>query len=135
MPSTRICAARLRKSRPAQGRDRARCDLAQGTDGVQRKLVDAVESATKALGYSHRRITSGAGHDACNLANVVPSAMIFVPCKDGVSHNELEDANPGRLRRRRQCADAYSAALAWRRILTINQQREVLRARCFCRRQ
>jgi N-carbamoyl-L-amino-acid hydrolase len=56
------------------------------------KLVDAVESATKALGYSHRRITSGAGHDACNLANVVPAAMIFVPCKDGVSHNELEDA-------------------------------------------
>jgi len=56
------------------------------------KLVDAVENATKALGYSHRRITSGAGHDACNLANVVPSAMIFVPCKDGVSHNELEDA-------------------------------------------
>jgi len=56
------------------------------------KLVDAVENATKTLGYSHRRITSGAGHDACNLANVVPSAMIFVPCKDGVSHNELEDA-------------------------------------------
>src|SRR3989441_62367 len=56
------------------------------------KLVDAVESATKALGYSHSRITSGAGHDACNLANVVPSAMIFVPCKDGISHNEIEDA-------------------------------------------
>jgi N-carbamoyl-L-amino-acid hydrolase len=56
------------------------------------KLVDAVETATRALGYSHRRITSGAGHDACNLANVVPAAMIFVPCKDGVSHNELEDA-------------------------------------------
>jgi beta-ureidopropionase / N-carbamoyl-L-amino-acid hydrolase len=56
------------------------------------KLVDAVESAAQTLGYSHRRITSGAGHDACNLANVVPSAMIFVPCKDGVSHNELEDA-------------------------------------------
>ena len=56
------------------------------------KLVDAVEAAAKALGYSHRRITSGAGHDACNLANVVPAAMIFVPCKDGVSHNELEDA-------------------------------------------
>jgi N-carbamoyl-L-amino-acid hydrolase len=56
------------------------------------RLVDAVENATKTLGYSHRRITSGAGHDACNLANVVPAAMIFVPCKDGVSHNELEDA-------------------------------------------
>ena len=56
------------------------------------KLVDAVETAARALGYSYRRITSGAGHDACNLANVVPAAMIFVPCKDGVSHNELEDA-------------------------------------------
>ena len=44
------------------------------------------------LGYSHRRITSGAGHDSCNLAAMMPAAMIFVPCKDGVSHNELEDA-------------------------------------------
>ncbi len=56
------------------------------------KIVAAVESATQQLGYSHRRITSGAGHDACNLAGVMPAAMIFVPCKDGVSHNELEDA-------------------------------------------
>ncbi len=57
-----------------------------------RKLVDAVANATTELGYSNRRITSGAGHDACNLATVMPAAMIFVPCKDGVSHNELEDA-------------------------------------------
>ncbi len=57
-----------------------------------KRLVDAVENATKEMGYSHRRITSGAGHDACNLAGVVPAAMIFVPCKDGISHNELEDA-------------------------------------------
>jgi N-carbamoyl-L-amino-acid hydrolase len=56
------------------------------------KLVDAVEHAATALGYSHRRITSGAGHDACNLNTVMPAAMVFVPCKDGVSHNELEDA-------------------------------------------
>ena len=55
-------------------------------------LVDAVANATQELGYSNRRITSGAGHDACNLATVMPAAMIFVPCKDGVSHNELEDA-------------------------------------------
>jgi N-carbamoyl-L-amino-acid hydrolase len=55
-------------------------------------LVDAVETATKELGYTHRRITSGAGHDACNLNTVMPAAMIFVPCKDGISHNELEDA-------------------------------------------
>ncbi len=55
-------------------------------------LVQAVEAATNALGYSNRRITSGAGHDACNLNTRMPAAMIFVPCKDGVSHNELEDA-------------------------------------------
>ena len=56
------------------------------------KFVDAVEKAAEKLGYSHRRITSGAGHDACNLNTVMPAAMVFVPCKDGVSHNELEDA-------------------------------------------
>ncbi len=56
------------------------------------KLVDAVETAASALGYSHRRITSGAGHDACNLNTIMPAAMVFVPCKDGISHNELEDA-------------------------------------------
>lgn len=55
-------------------------------------LVDAVEAAARDLGYSHRRITSGAGHDACNLNTRIPAAMVFVPCKDGVSHNELEDA-------------------------------------------
>jgi beta-ureidopropionase / N-carbamoyl-L-amino-acid hydrolase len=56
------------------------------------KLVDTVENAAKMLGYSHRRITSGAGHDACNLNTRIPAAMVFVPCKDGISHNELEDA-------------------------------------------
>ncbi|WP_315757787.1 MULTISPECIES: Zn-dependent hydrolase [unclassified Bradyrhizobium] len=56
------------------------------------KLVDAVERAAGTLGYSHRRITSGAGHDACNLNTIMPAAMVFVPCKDGISHNELEDA-------------------------------------------
>ncbi len=56
------------------------------------EIIAAVETATKTLGYSHRRITSGAGHDACNLNTKMPAAMIFVPCKDGISHNELEDA-------------------------------------------
>src|SRR5215813_11510061 len=56
------------------------------------KLVDAVENAAKTLGYAHRRVTSGAGHDACNLNTRIPAAMVFVPCKDGISHNELEDA-------------------------------------------
>ncbi|NEV79492.1 M20/M25/M40 family metallo-hydrolase, partial [Rhodopseudomonas sp. BR0C11] len=55
-------------------------------------LVGSVENAANALGYQNRRITSGAGHDACNLNTRIPTAMIFVPCKDGISHNELEDA-------------------------------------------
>jgi N-carbamoyl-L-amino-acid hydrolase len=55
-------------------------------------VVAAVEEAADSLGLSKRRIISGAGHDACNLAMKVPTAMIFVPCKDGVSHNESESA-------------------------------------------
>jgi beta-ureidopropionase / N-carbamoyl-L-amino-acid hydrolase len=55
-------------------------------------IVDSVEAAAGALGLSHRRMVSGAGHDACNLAGQVPTAMIFVPCRDGVSHNESESA-------------------------------------------
>src|SRR5437868_1509857 len=51
-------------------------------------FVNAVESAAESLGYSHRRITSGAGHDACNLNNIMPTAMVFIPSKDGISHNE-----------------------------------------------
>lgn len=56
-------------------------------------IVNAVENAANMLGYSNRRITSGAGHDSCNLNTRIPTAMVFVPCKDGVSHNELEDAS------------------------------------------
>jgi N-carbamoyl-L-amino-acid hydrolase len=40
---------------------------------------------------------SGAGHDAIYVARVAPTAMIFVPCKDGISHNEVEDARPEHL--------------------------------------
>ena len=55
-------------------------------------VIAAVEAAAESLGLSRRRMVSGAGHDACNLAGRVPTAMIFVPCKDGVSHNESESA-------------------------------------------
>ena len=55
-------------------------------------IINAVESAATELGYSHRRITSGAGHDACNLNNIIPTAMVFIPSKDGISHNELESS-------------------------------------------
>ncbi|MDP6967537.1 MAG: Zn-dependent hydrolase [Gammaproteobacteria bacterium] len=54
--------------------------------------VAAVRQAAADSGYSHRDIVSGAGHDACYIARVAPTAMVFVPCKDGISHNELEDA-------------------------------------------
>ncbi|MEZ5857060.1 MAG: Zn-dependent hydrolase [Hyphomicrobiaceae bacterium] len=56
--------------------------------------VDAVRRAARDLGYSAREITSGAGHDAVNMARVVPSAMVFTPCVDGISHNEAEDMKP-----------------------------------------
>ena len=44
------------------------------------------------LGYSSMDVVSGAGHDAVYLARVAPAAMIFVPCDDGISHNEIENA-------------------------------------------
>ncbi len=53
--------------------------------------VDAVRRAAKHFGYKHRDIVSGAGHDACYLARVAPTSMIFTPCVDGISHNEAED--------------------------------------------
>jgi N-carbamoyl-L-amino-acid hydrolase len=59
--------------------------------------VAAVRAATRGLGYTHREMVSGAGHDAIYLARVAPTAMIFVPCKDGISHNEIEDARPEHL--------------------------------------
>jgi len=46
------------------------------------------------LGYDHRDIVSGAGHDACQVCTVAPTGMIFVPCEDGISHNEIESATP-----------------------------------------
>ena len=53
--------------------------------------VAAVRRAAERFGYSHRDIVSGAGHDACYLARVAPTSMVFTPCVDGVSHNESED--------------------------------------------
>jgi len=59
--------------------------------------ISAVRAATQALGYPHREMVSGAGHDAIYVARVAPTSMIFVPCKDGISHNEIEDARPDHL--------------------------------------
>jgi N-carbamoyl-L-amino-acid hydrolase len=56
--------------------------------------VASVRAAAQRFGYSHRDMVSGAGHDACYLAQVAPTSMVFVPCIDGISHNEVEDATP-----------------------------------------
>jgi N-carbamoyl-L-amino-acid hydrolase len=58
------------------------------------RLVGAVREAATAQGYKHQDIISGAGHDAVYMARVAPTAMIFVPCVGGISHNEIEDAKP-----------------------------------------
>jgi N-carbamoyl-L-amino-acid hydrolase len=52
--------------------------------------IAAVREAAKTSGFSTRDIVSGAGHDAVYIARVAPTAMVFVPCKDGISHNEIE---------------------------------------------
>lgn len=56
--------------------------------------VEAVGQATHHLGYSHMEMVSGAGHDSVHVATVAPTAMIFVPCEGGISHNETENAKP-----------------------------------------
>lgn len=56
--------------------------------------VDLVRQGAARLGYSAREIVSGAGHDAVYVARHVPTAMIFTPCKDGLSHNEAESIEP-----------------------------------------
>ncbi|MCO5059717.1 MAG: Zn-dependent hydrolase [Rhizobiaceae bacterium] len=53
--------------------------------------VTAIRDAAERLGYSHRDIVSGAGHDACWINRVAPTAMVMCPCVDGLSHNEAEE--------------------------------------------
>ena len=58
------------------------------------ELVGRVRAAAADLGLSHRDIVSGAAHDAVYLSRVAPTAMVFVPCEGGISHNEIENARP-----------------------------------------
>ncbi len=57
-------------------------------------MVQAVRDGAQSNDYAHMDIVSGAGHDAIYLARVAPTAMIFIPCRDGISHNEIEHAEP-----------------------------------------
>ena len=54
--------------------------------------VDIIRQAATDLDYSQMDVISGAGHDAIYMNRLAPTGMIFIPCKDGVSHNEIEDA-------------------------------------------
>ncbi|CDX59599.1 Zn-dependent hydrolase [Mesorhizobium sp. B4-1-3] len=56
-----------------------------------KNCVKAIRDAAERLGYSHRNIVSGAGHDACWINRVAPTAMVMCPCVDGLSHNEAEE--------------------------------------------
>ncbi|MCU0911854.1 MAG: Zn-dependent hydrolase [Rhodobacteraceae bacterium] len=56
--------------------------------------VTAIRSAAERLGYSHMDIVSGAGHDACWINDVAPTAMVMCPCVGGLSHNEAEEISP-----------------------------------------
>jgi beta-ureidopropionase / N-carbamoyl-L-amino-acid hydrolase len=69
------------------------------------QCIEAVRQAAAGLGLTAREIVSGAGHDAVYLARVVPTAMIFVPCRDGISHAEVEYAAP------EACADGANVLL------------------------
>ena len=57
-------------------------------------VVGYVERAAQALKLAHRRMPSGASHDAMYMARACPTGMIFVPCERGISHNEAENARP-----------------------------------------
>lgn len=92
----------LRAAAAVIARDlRLECDVRQVVEFAASHFdvdcVSSVERAAQMLGLSSRKIVSGAAHDAVYLSRVAPTSMIFVPCKDGISHNEIEDARPEHL--------------------------------------
>jgi N-carbamoyl-L-amino-acid hydrolase len=80
------------------------------------ELVERVRAAAKALHFSHRDIVSGAAHDAVYLSRVAPTAMVFVPCEGGISHNEIENARPDDLAA--GCSVMLEAVLQTARVVT-----------------
>jgi N-carbamoyl-L-amino-acid hydrolase len=61
------------------------------------ELEQVIEDSAKRIGFTHRRMTSGAGHDAQMIARIAPSAMIFVPSRGGISHNPREHTDDDQL--------------------------------------
>jgi len=61
------------------------------------QVVDLVRAKASTLGLTNMDMPSGAGHDAMHVARLCPTGMIFVPCENGVSHSEIENATPADL--------------------------------------
>ncbi len=61
------------------------------------RCIEAIEQASQRLNYRTQSMVSGAGHDSVNLSRIAPVGMIFIPCRNGVSHNEAEYASPEQL--------------------------------------
>jgi N-carbamoyl-L-amino-acid hydrolase len=78
-------------------------------------LVAVIDHAAAELGFSHAKIVSGAGHDSLHTAQFAPTAMIFVPCTGGLSHNEAEEATPSDL--------AAGADVLLQAVLTVADER------------
>jgi hypothetical protein len=73
---------------------------------------------------------SGAGHDAVYMAKLVPAGMIFIPCKDGISHNEIEDAKPEHITADATCCCTPCwSARGWRRDSDYFGSRDIRRKR------
>ena len=102
-PDTEIVANIADAFPPAAIAEAAQCGVALEVTELFRyaaqpfdpDCVDLVRRAAAKCGYPAREIVSGAGHDAVYVARHVPTAMIFTPCKDGLSHNEAESIEPG----------------------------------------
>ncbi len=63
-----------------------------GNEGFDPGGVRLIKEAADRLGVRWRGILSQAGHDAYYISRIAPTAMIFTPCRDGISHNEAEHA-------------------------------------------
>ena len=96
-----MCAELERTARAIEAECRVRIELRESVYFAPCEfdtgLVASVREAAGALGCSHLDIVSGAGHDAVYIARIAPTAMIFIPCAGGISHNEIESATPADL--------------------------------------
>ncbi len=99
------------------GRVTVKCHVLDREDPIlfDPELVDLLRSGAQELERPVMDIFSMAGHDACYMAGLQPTAMVFVPCKDGISHNEIESATAADLAAGAEVLGAAMLARAMRR--------------------